>query len=198
MRTMRVLTTAVALVTIATLAQAAPVPLSAGAPVRLEIPRWMDVFAEAVVGPWGQGHTSLGDPGPLDGADAQFVGGSETETWLDGEDMPYATGAIARSALHIRANCRWAVKVPSLKVTLPLSSGTDSLSGIAQIGFRKPDGRIQLTADTDSLGNPPTGQFEAPGYYLYALVGRNGLADSSGTYVGSTVVQIYHNSAWSP
>lgn len=202
MKTMRLTMAAmVVILAVATFVQAAPSPSPQddSATVSLTVPRWVDVVADDITGPWGQGHDTLGNPGALNAEDPEFLGGATSNVWLDLENMPYADGALARSPLHIRANCQWAVKVLNASLALSLTSGSGpALPGFAQIGVRQNDGTVMLTADTDSTGTVPTGPNEAPGYYLYALVARHGLADTAGTYTGTTTVQIYRKGFYLP
>lgn len=131
------------------------------ATVELVLGKWVEVTAEPITTGWAQGIDAHGNPNGGSGEDPTFIGGDAvinpqtgkriTDTWADGNTWHYARGAVARSPLHIKANCRWSAKIDPSNIKLLLSSGGTGpvLDAYAGIGFQpaNPSNPIQITGD---------------------------------------------------
>lgn len=158
--------------------------------VTVTIPCYLAVEAEPVED-WHRGILFWGVLGPPGGADPEWSGGSINDRWpmknnYDGP-MPFSTGAAARGAICVRANCGVRLQLSGVPTRpnigpLPLLGNPacylrfcTTLAWPHDGGFIKPGS----SADQRVWGNAPG---EDASTYLYACVERKGLQDRAGTY----------------
>ncbi|MBM3475895.1 MAG: hypothetical protein FJX75_21720 [Armatimonadetes bacterium] len=155
------------------------------ASVSLTLDEYVEVIA-ADVTDFGQGHTSIGLPGPGDGEDPLFSGGATTDKWTPtGLTRGYCNGAVGRSQTTIRTNTACTISLIPESVVLSLVGGSATLPARCQLGkFNGSKWSITM-----SWVVPWNGTGENTNYWLYALVGRQGLNDVNGTYSGTVTLE---------
>lgn len=159
--------------------------LTSQAPQLLCDPPGGIIIDPAGISTWGQGAGPAGKPNYyLDGAEATFAGGTESDTWMNtGQVRPYADGAVGRCWIRTKANTRTRVWVePSV---LPLMKGNQHINSRAWIGWPpERDGPIYLDWERRWI---PRG---TKNMWLYVTAERQGLSDAAGTYTGVVTVSI--------
>jgi len=150
----------------------------------------LDEYVEVIAGDvtdFGQGHTSIGLPGPGDGEDPVFSGGASTDKWTPiNQTRGYANGAVGRSQMTIRTNTAFDVSIVPEDVVLGLVGGTAILPATCQLS-KLTSGKWKLYQAYYSV--PWNGTGENTDYWLYALVRRQGLNDVNGTYSGTVKIE---------
>lgn len=136
---------------------------------------------------WGQGYTSDGKPNyALNGAEAQFTGGTESDRWVDGTTKVFCRGSVGRCWLKTYANTRATVTVstPRFELTHVDNPGR-RIRAAAWIGWQPSCGQpFKIEVQRKKL---PRG---CNCMYLYATAERKGLQDAAGMYRGTVRVTL--------
>ena len=166
------------------------VPALAGdsgtAGISVTIPEYVSVDV-ANVTLWGQGLVNNAEPGPGNGADATFVGGSNTDKWPSDGTQYYCQGGVGRSIVTVGANTKVFLNIVGGNgITLSDGAG-HTLPGYVALGYAGASGKIQPYTSRE-FNTLPVGVDTST--WFYGMVKRDGLNDAAGTYAGTAVLEV--------